>query len=509
MAIPNDEVKGVSLNLTEEDIRRDCADMKIPYSALMAVARRHKAQQTASSIADVLYVMMLAKSKGLNPIADNYSLIPRPGGQGFSLTFNKEAALHVINQHPKVKPGAIMRRFVVTGKGERIDLHEHPEKAPGGWKLGDIDWGLTAICEIESAAGGLLRGSAKFSNCFAAGNDGNPKFLWLKSPTEMTMKQAYKDLANVELDGALPDDDEREAAELAEAGTQPSRALPAQGESVREYVVDRTRPVNTTAVAESEGPKEDFSGLIEKAKVLGINAAQIVAAFEDQEKNGVTLAAFEADLQKEIDARAKAAANPTRTRRAVKAADAPKAEAPAKPKKEPKPRISIVGVIDAISEKSKAFPRKEGEPEKPGQRFLVISINQMDMTVWHKSMFDGMFEAMEAKPQKRVKVGYTTSQTKDDPPREFYEVEEFEILDDAILAPVVPEPGDMPATPEESFAMEAEYVDPADSKCEECGSSFDIHLKTCSHFVDPHAKQKADHGPGSAASSSGSLLFNF
>ena len=34
--------------------------------------------------------------------------------------------------------------------------------------------------------------------------------------------------------------------------------------------------------------------------------------------------------------------------------------------------------------------------------------------------------------------------------------------------------------------FDVEYVDPADSKCTECGCSFDIHLKTCSHFVDPH-----------------------
>ena len=147
----NDEVKGISLNLTEEDIRRDCAEMKIPYSALMAVARRHKAQQTASSIADVLYVMMLAKTKGLNPIADNYSLIARPEDKGFSLTFNKEAALHVINNHPRVKKGAIGRRFIINGKGERIDIKELPEQMPGGWKLSDIDWKLTAIFEIEAA----------------------------------------------------------------------------------------------------------------------------------------------------------------------------------------------------------------------------------------------------------------------------------------------------------------------------------------------------------------------
>lgn len=35
--------------------------------------------------------------------------------------------------------------------------------------------------------------------------------------------------------------------------------------------------------------------------------------------------------------------------------------------------------------------------------------------------------------------------------------------------------------------METEYVDPAKSKCGECGCSFGVHLKTCSKFVDPNS----------------------
>jgi len=436
----NDEVKGISLNLTEEDIRRDCAEMKIPYSALMAVARRHKAQQTASSIADVLYVMMLAKTKGLNPIADNYSLIARPEDKGFSLTFNKEAALHVINNHPRVKKGAIGRRFIINGKGERIDIKEHPEQMPGGWKLSDIDWNLTAIFEIEAAEGGVLRGIAKFKNCFAAGRDGNPKYLWLKDPVGMTMKQAYKDLANVELDGALPDDDEREAAQLAEA-EQDSRSLPAaSGDASRD---NQTRTVVMPAAdpTAEAGSTTDVTGIIAKGATLGISEQAILAALGDQEKNGVTVQAFEASLQKEIDSRAAAKdKRPTRARKAD--SDAP--PKPPAPKKEPKPLITVVGTIDAVKEGTKPIARKEGEPEKPAQRFLVISVNKMDMTVWHKSMFDGMIEAHESVPAKRVKLSYAVSGTGD---QEYATVEEFEILDDAILEEkqeVEPPPPDEP-----------------------------------------------------------------
>jgi hypothetical protein len=33
--------------------------------------------------------------------------------------------------------------------------------------------------------------------------------------------------------------------------------------------------------------------------------------------------------------------------------------------------------------------------------------------------------------------------------------------------------------------FDEEYVDPADSMCEECKDSFGVHLMTCSKFVDP------------------------
>ena len=70
-----DELQGVTLSLNEEDIRSDCQAMGIRYTGLMAIARRLRAQNTATQIADVLYMMMLSKLKGLNPIDDNYLLI--------------------------------------------------------------------------------------------------------------------------------------------------------------------------------------------------------------------------------------------------------------------------------------------------------------------------------------------------------------------------------------------------------------------------------------------------
>jgi hypothetical protein len=36
---------------------------------------------------------------------------------------------------------------------------------------------------------------------------------------------------------------------------------------------------------------------------------------------------------------------------------------------------------------------------------------------------------------------------------------------------------------------EIEYVDPDASRCEECRSSFGVHLKTCTKFVHPRAGQ--------------------
>lgn len=53
-----------------------------------------------------------------------------------------------------------------------------------------------------------------------------------------------------------------------------------------------------------------------------------------------------------------------------------------------------------------------------------------------------------------------------------------------------PEPTDAPRAdsgPAEMFPVE--YVDPDKDRCPECKSSFGIHVKICSHFVDPNAKK--------------------
>ena len=422
-----DDVQGVSLRLTEEDIRRDCAEMKIPYSALMAVAKRHRAQNTASQIADVLHIMMLAKSKGLNPIDDNYSLIARPDDKGFSLTFNKSAALHVINNHPKVKHGAIARRFMVTGKGERVDIEEHPERIPGSWKLNEIDWEMTAIFEIEAAAGGILRGFAKYKACFAAGRDGNPKFLWLKDPLGMTMKQAEKDLANTKLDGSLPEvlppvEDEEEMQVIATSTTASPRQI--------------AQTVDASMTEAPEQPSEDLTTIIGKGTQLGLNEAQVVAACRDQQKAGMTLQAFESEIDKQLEARAKMAVKST-SRRTRKAQAEPEAK-PEATKKEQKPRTSLVGIVEAIAERNKELPKKEGETEARRQPYLLISIGGVTYYMWDSKWFDDAFMAMESKPPKRVKVEYTESQSKDDPPITFFTVAGFELMEEP--TPLAEEP---------------------------------------------------------------------
>ena len=422
-----DELQGVTLSLNEEDIRSDCQAMGIRYTGLMAVARRLRAQNTATQIADVLYMMMLSKLKGLNPIDDNYSLIAKPDG-GFGLTFNKSAALHVINNHPKCKKGAIARRFMITGKGERIDIEEHPERIPGSWKLSEIDWEMTAIFEIDAEAGGVLRGFAKYKACFAAGRDGNPKFLWLKDPLGMTMKQAEKDLANTKLDGSLPEAlpaPEEEDGVIIALAVEPPRQLPQASETV----VDAQATMSTTTQAEQpKQPTEDLTAIIAKGVQLGINEAQVVAAWREQQKAGMTLQQFEAEIDKQIAARAaKATKGTTRRVRKAPAADEAKLEAP---KKEQKPRVTVSGTIDAIEERQKELPKKPGETEAKRQSYLIISMNNLDMYAWDSKWFDDMFLAMEAKPQKRVKITYTESATKDDPPKVFYTVEGFELMED-------------------------------------------------------------------------------
>jgi hypothetical protein len=104
-------------------------------------------------------------------------------------------------------------------------------------------------------------------------------------------------------------------------------------------------------------------------------------------------------------------------------------------------------------------------------------------------------------------VSYVISGDESDPANQFADLKEIERVEtkpaeapaeqSASEAGTTPEPG-----PAEGFSMETEYLDPEESKCAECGSSFGIHLKTCSQFKDPNApaaeKPKAepkDNGP--------------
>jgi len=464
----NDDVQGVSLRLTEEDIRRDCADMNIPYSALMAVAKRHRAANTASQIADVLYIMMLARSKGLNPIDDNYSLIAREGG-GFGLTFNKSAALHVINNHPKVKKDAIAKRFIVS-KGEKIDIDEHPERMPGGWKLADVDWDLTAIFEIEAAAGGVLRGVAKFRACFAAGRDGNPKFLWLKDPAMMTMKQAEKDLANTRLDGSLPEAlPAPEEDDLLEAAQTP-RSLPASTRFV-DNLSSSPAPAPEPVVEEpTQQEKERLADrVLEKGAVLGLDEHTTYAAWKDQQAKGITLEAFEKSLDAEIE-----------KRKPRTAAPAPRGR---KPKAPPKPLVTVIGQIDAIQEKTK---------EATGQEYLVLSVQRIDMFVWDKKKHDLCRDAYQNGTE--VKVSYVISGDDVDLDHQFADVREIEMVEAQTA-----EQSGVDQIASELPIMETEFVDPDKDKCAECGCSFGVHLKTCSKSTNNLAPRPTEAPSGGAA----------
>lgn len=486
-----DEVQGISLKLTEEDIRVACDHSGVPLADVVSIWRRFRALDGTIQVADVLYVMALAKSKNLNPIDNNYALIPRGGNKGFSLTFTKDAALAVITRHPEVKRGT-MKRWFVDCNGTDIPW----AKSPSWKKFEEVDWALEAHITVEDVNGVVLEGVAKYRNSFAAGNDGNPKFLWMKDAGGMTMKQAYKDLANTQFGGGLPDEEAIEGAQLTEAITHRGLEPP---------TID-VEPSSSRA-ADSQEIKNDHSvdltSIIEKGAKLNITQESIIATLKQQEANGMSREVFEQELDKEIANRERAAATPARTRRAAKAetTEAPKE----RKKKEPKPLTYAEGFVDAVSERYKDLPpRKEGEPNGK-QPYMVISINRMDMTVWHKSMFDAIYEAHESNPQKRVKVGYTVSLTKEEPPREFAEVEEFQILDDEILGAASESAEDVPL--DDKPLMETESVDPAGTECKECGASFGIHLKTCSHFKDPNAKQSTVSEPMSKGGSE--LLFKF
>jgi hypothetical protein len=403
-----DDVQGITLKLTEEDIRLACTESRVPFAGLVAIWRRFRSQDEAIQMADVLYLMALAKSKNLNPLDNNYSLIPRSGNKGFSLTFTKDAALQVITNHPRVKPGSLKRFFI--SKGQRLEW----SKSPGHKNIGpEFDWELEAHITVEDREGLVLEGVAKFRNVYSSGNDGNPKPLWVKDQGGMTMKQAYKDLANTQFGGGLPDEEDlREGAIDTSATVEPQRSLPA---------TTNGKPQPTPEQPQA-APGPDMTSIVAKGEQLGMTAETTLAAFTEAVKMGVEREAFERKLDEEIATRGKKAEKkPGRARKAAE------------------PVITIVGTIDGISERRRTVERKEGEPEKPGQKYLVLAVGQQEFFMWDSKWFEVAFDCLgfNGKPQPKVKIGYTTSQ-KDD--KVFYEVKEFEVLADEPQAQPEPEP---------------------------------------------------------------------
>lgn len=427
-----DEVQSLTLKLTEEDIRVACNQCSVPFAGLVAIWRRFRSQDDSIQMADVLYVMALAKSKNLNPIDNNYALIPRGGNKGFSLTFTKDAALQVILNHPRAKPGTFKRWFV-NGKGERVEWSKSPS-----WKLakeseGGIDWNLEAHCSVEDIDGTVLEGVAKYRNVFAAGQDGNPKPLWMKDAGGMTMKQAYKDLANTQFSGSLPDDEDPNGAPELPATQAPARGLPPPSIDIQPSI-----------------PQDVRERIAQKGILTGRTAEVILGGLEGFIASGGDAEGFERGLDaeiKKIEAKAEK----------VKFAKAPPAEKPAaeKPKATPKPVITIQGTIDDLTMKYKSFPKKEGRAEPGRQQFLILEVQGVDHYLWDTKLHDEARAAYLARSV--VQIGYLVSLSKEDPPNEFREVKEFQVLEAVPEAPVEePHPDEPQPAPEPQAAPEPE-----------------------------------------------------
>jgi hypothetical protein len=310
-----------------------------------------------------------------------------------------------------VKKDAQLRRFIVQGmgedKGKRIDIEEHPEKIPGGWKLAEIDWDLTAIVEIEATDGKMLRGFAKFKNCCSNGNDRNPKFLWLKDPTGMCMKQAEKDLANTKLDGSLPEALPEVDEDLLPEAVPPRGLLMGSPGTVVEMPQGPTPAPEPVEVGPTQAQKEQLAdSVLEKGVALGLDEHTTYAAWLGQKAKGITLEAFEKSLDAEIEKRKPKTATP-----------APRATR--KPRTPPKPLITVVGQIDAIQEKQKADTKQE---------FLVLSVQQIDMYVWDKKLHNTCRDAYGTGTD--VKVAYVISGDDQDPTQQFADVKEIELVEE-------------------------------------------------------------------------------
>ena len=288
--------------VTPEEVRELCAEWKIPYPILKAAHQNLARGSSDVGIYEVLYVMGQAKMMGLPTLGNWFSVIPasdwqkQKGITAPSVCFKIDAALYILDHHPRVKPGT-MEYYWVDGKGTRYESDNPPsfKKARDTDVLPQIDFDLTCTVSVELDNGKRVSRTLRYRDWVQ--NPDKAGSPWVKMPSHMIWKQTCKELVRMHFGGGIWEDEVQSIVDVTPP-TLSEREQPKQIRGSRNEIAQEPKQIAVVAEPEQEGKKlftltaEQSKRLIKLAESMRIPDGTLIAGLKEFTGHGGTVDDF-------------------------------------------------------------------------------------------------------------------------------------------------------------------------------------------------------------------------
>jgi hypothetical protein len=300
--------------VTETDVRDLCKQWEIAFPILKAAHRNLARGVKDITLYDVLYVMGQAKMMGLPPVGPWFVLIPasdwqkKKGITGPSVCFRMDAALYLMDHHPRVEPsseehfwtGAPYRQADGVMVGTRYEADNPPffVKSRETDTLPKIDFELTCTVSVQLLPQRPATGGKRISRTLRyrdwCRNMESPESLWVKMPSHMLWKQTCKELVRMHFGGGIWED-EAQTIDVTPAPAEPTKldpgyqAIPA----IPVRTVDAPVSPNQTIIGEAETQR-----LRKCCQSLGIPLETMIAGLREFTGRGGTVEQFLTETEK-------------------------------------------------------------------------------------------------------------------------------------------------------------------------------------------------------------------
>jgi hypothetical protein len=300
--------KKEKLTITEQDLRDLCQQWEIPILILKAAHRSLARGSSDVEIYDVLYVMGQAKMMGLPPMGNWFCLIPatekqrQKGITGPSVCFKMDAALYLMDSHPRVESGT-EEHYWIGGDGQRYEADNPPffTKAKPTDVIPVIDWDLTCTVSVmlkpgkEGAPGKRVSRTLRYRDW--ARYPDSSESLWVKMPSHMLWKQTCKELVRMHFGGGIWEDEVREAIDVTPA----REALPASTNQMAQQAPQSVQEVKEKPVVETLSPNQTYK-FLHCVNSLGVPKNTLAAAMAEFTSRGGSVDEFLAETEKSCSA---------------------------------------------------------------------------------------------------------------------------------------------------------------------------------------------------------------